>query len=63
MTYVRFSPINRNQWNMFTLLKSAKPIATVKRHNGTCSATIKTTRKLNRAELTILSAFMRKQEA
>ncbi len=63
MLYMRFSPITRNQWNVFTPVKSANPIAIVKRHNGTCSATLKTTRALNRAELTILSAFMREREA
>ena len=63
MTYMRFSPTSRNQWNVFTPVKSAKPIATVKRHNGTCSATIKTTRTLNRAESAIHCAFMREREA
>jgi hypothetical protein len=62
MLYTRFSPVNRNQWEVSTPTKSAKPIATVTRRKGRCSVKIMAEHALSRAELAILSAFMREHE-
>jgi len=58
MLYMRFSPTSRNKWEVSTP-KSAKPIATVTRRRGQCSAT---THTLNLEELACVSVFMQERE-
>jgi hypothetical protein len=61
MLYMRFSPTSRNKWEVSTP-KSAKPIATVTRRRGRCSATITSGHALNLEELACVSAFMQERE-
>jgi len=63
MLYFRFAPVTTNKWDVIAPAKSAKPIATITRRKGQCSATITAEHAINRAELAILSAFMREHEA
>lgn len=61
MTYMRFKPTTRNQWEVTTPVKSKTPIANVRlRRNGECSTRITTDRALSGEELDSLSAFMQK---
>lgn len=62
MTYMRFSPISRNQWAVTVPVKSKTPIATVTRSNHRCSVTVTDSGTLNREELDSLSAFIQEQE-
>lgn len=63
MLYMRFSPVSRNTWNVSTPVKSAKPIATIKRsRNRQCSVTISLDHALSRKEMFCLSAFIREHE-
>ena len=61
MLYMRFSPVSRNKWDVYTPVKSAKPIATVTRRRGKCFATT-TAHAINREELAAISAFMDERE-
>jgi hypothetical protein len=63
MLYMRFSPVSRNTWNVSTPVKSAKPIATIKRsRNRQCSVTISPDHALSRKEMFCLSSFIREHE-
>lgn len=61
MVYLSFSTISQNTWEVSTPVKSAKPVATVKRRSGECR--LAAHRALNRAELSAISVFMEGQEA
>lgn len=58
MLYMFFSSIRPNQWEAVTPVKSTKPVATITRRRGKCSASITAGRALNSEELSGLSAFM-----
>jgi len=64
MQYMRFSPINSNQWEVFTPVKSTAPIAKVTLYDdGQCSAAITAGHAISTEERSSISVFLEKQEA
>jgi len=62
MLYTHFSSVSPDKWEVSAPTKSAKPIASITRRNGQCSATITADHALNGEELSSLSAFMQEHE-
>jgi hypothetical protein len=59
MTYMRFTPVARNTWEVFTPVKSSERIATIWKSRGQCRAVLNEDHAVSPEELDSLSVFMR----
>lgn len=57
MLYMRFSPVNRNQWDVTAPLRTSKPIASVTLKNGRVSHAAAGGRALRADEQAAIHAF------
>ncbi len=63
MTYMRFTPIARNIWEVSTPVKSSDPLATIWKKRGQYSAVFSEDHAVSAQELRSVAEFMRERQA